>query len=97
MNLSKARKRFSRISNLFAREGADAVVGGRIYVAVVLAVLLYGLESWVWTSSMLNTIQGFHHCAAWRLADKQPKQLQNGLCVYCPADEALKFCKLHPI
>ena len=27
MNLSKARKRFSRISNFIAREGADSVVG----------------------------------------------------------------------
>ena len=47
MNLSKARKHFSCISNLIAREGADAVVGGRIYVTVVLAVMLYGSESWV--------------------------------------------------
>ena len=47
MNLAKARKRFARISNLIAREGADSAVGGRIYVAVVLAVLLYCSESWV--------------------------------------------------
>ena len=40
MNLAKARKRFARISNLIAREGADSVVGGRIYVAAVLMVLL---------------------------------------------------------
>ena len=72
MNLAKARKRFARISNLIAREGADSAVGGRIYVAAVLAVLLYGLESWVWTSSMLNTIRGFHHRACRRLADKKP-------------------------
>ena len=32
MNLSKARKRFSRISTLIAREGADSVVGGRIAI-----------------------------------------------------------------
>ena len=97
MNLSKAHKRFSRISNLIAMEGADAVVGGRIYVAAVLAVLLYGLESWVWTSSMLSSIQGFHHRCCRRLADKRLKRLQNGTYVYCPADEALKFCKLRPI
>ena len=42
MNLAKAQKRFARISNLIAREGADSAIGGRIYVAAVLAVLLYG-------------------------------------------------------
>ena len=56
MNLLKA-----RLSNLIAREGANVVVGGKIHVAAVLVVLFYGLESWVWTSSMLNTIHGFHH------------------------------------
>ena len=97
MNLSKARKRFSRISNLIPGEGADAVVGGRIYVAAVLAVMLYGLEFWVWTNSMLNTIRGFHHRCCRQLADKRPKRLQNGTYVYCPADEAMKACKLRPI
>ena len=71
MNLAKAQKRFTCISNLIAREGTDSAIGGRIYVAKVLAVLLllllllYGSETWVWTSSMLNTIQGFHHRACW--------------------------------
>ena len=49
MNLAKVRKRFTRITNLIAREGADLAIGGRIYVAEVLTVLLYGLETWVWT------------------------------------------------
>ena len=63
MNLVKARKRLAGIANLIAREGADSAIGGRIYVAMVLAVLLYGSETWVWTSSMLNNIRGFHHRA----------------------------------
>ena len=54
-------------------------IGGRIYVVVVLAVLLYGLKSWVLTSSMLNTIRGFHHYACWWLADKSPTRQQNGI------------------
>ena len=58
MSLAKARKSFARLSNLLVREGDDSAVGGRIYVTAILAVLLYGLESWVWTSSMLNTIRG---------------------------------------
>ena len=71
MNLVKARKRLARIFNLIAREGANPAIGGRIYVAAVLAVLLYGLKTWMWTSSMLNSIRGLHHCACWWLADKR--------------------------
>ena len=63
MNLAKALKRFAQISNLIAGEGSGSAIGGRIYVTVVLAVLLYGLETWVWTSSMLNSICCFHHRA----------------------------------
>ena len=47
MNLAKARKRFARISTLIAREGAGSAIGGRIFVAAVLVVLLYGSETWV--------------------------------------------------
>ena len=78
MNLSKAQKRLAQISNLIARERADLAIGGRIYVAAVLAVLLHGLESWVWTSIMLNTICDFYHRTCRRLADKRPIRQQNG-------------------
>ena len=97
MNLAKARKRFARISSLIARKGVDLAIGGRIYVAVVLAVLLYGSETWVWTSSILNTIWGFHHRAYWRLADKRPRRRQNRTYEYCSADEAMRICKLSSI
>ena len=97
MNLAKARKRFARLSKLLCREGADSHVGGQIYVAAILAVLLYGSESWVWTSSMMNTIRGFHHRACRRLADKKPIRRQNGTYLYFSADKAMKICKLSPI
>ena len=45
MNPSKARKRLARIFNSIAREGTDPAIEGRIYVAAVLAVLLYELET----------------------------------------------------
>ena len=76
MNLSKAQTRLSQISNLIAREGADPVIGGKIYVSVIIVVLIYGAETWGWTSSMLKTICGFYHCAYWQLADKRPRRQQ---------------------
>ena len=54
LNLSKARKRLTRISRLLTRDGASPVVGGKFYVAAILSVLLYRLETWVWSLRMLN-------------------------------------------
>ena len=93
MNLSEAQKPLSQISNLIAREGADPAIGERIYVVVVLAVLLYGSETWVWASSMLNTIHRFHHRSCQRITDQRPRRQQNGTYWYCPADEAMRICK----
>ena len=73
MNLANSRKRLSRISNLIIRDGSDASIGGKIYVAAVLAVLLYGLKILVRTYSMLNTIYGFYQC------DQKYLQIKNGL------------------
>jgi len=47
LNLSKARKRLTRISRLLTRDGASPVVGGKFYVAAILSVLLYGSKPWV--------------------------------------------------
>ena len=55
------------------------------------------METWVWTLSMLNSIRGFHHHACWRLAEKRTRRRQNGTNWYCPADEAMRICKLSPI
>ena len=50
-----------RLSNLILRDGVDPAIRGKINVVAFLAVLLYNSETWVWTSSMLNIIRGFHH------------------------------------
>ena len=69
LNPSKqAQKHLTCISQLLGREWASPCVGGRFYVAAIISVLLYGSESWVWPSRMLNTMCGFHHWACQRLA-----------------------------
>jgi len=97
LNLSKARKRLTRISRLLTRDGASPVVGGKFYVAAILSVLLYGSETWVWSLRMLNTVRGFHHRASRCLAGERPTRQQDGTYEYCPADEAMKTCGLRPI
>ena len=46
-NLSKARKSWGRLSRILCREGADARVSGNFFKAVVQAVLLFRVETWV--------------------------------------------------
>ena len=45
----KARLKWSQLSLVLIREGEYAQTSGRIYVAVVQAVMLYGSETWVMT------------------------------------------------
>jgi len=97
LNLSKARKRLTRISRLLTRDGASPVAGGKCFVAAILSVLLYGSETWVWSLRVLNTVRGFHHRASWCLAGERPTRQHDGTYEYCPADEATKTCGLRPI
>ena len=49
------------------REGADTCDLGRIYVVVVQAVILYGLETWVVTPQIGRVWGGLHHKVDHRL------------------------------
>ena len=42
------------------------------YKAVVQSVLLFGCETWVITSQVLEVLGGFHHRVARRLSGKHP-------------------------
>ena len=48
-NLWRSRKKWVRLFRVLIREGADARTLGRIYMALVQAVMLYGLETWLMT------------------------------------------------
>ena len=93
MNIVKAQKCLSRMSVFIAKEGAYPAIGGKVYVAVVLTVLLYSLESWVWTFSMFIIIHGFYHCAYQQLTHKKPRRQKNGTYKYYLVDKAMEVCK----
>ena len=63
-NLRKARKRWAQVSRVLTREGAAPKVMGMFYKAVVMSVLLYGVETWVVSSPMLQALRGFHNRVA---------------------------------
>ena len=59
-NIWMARQVWGRLGKLLIRDGADPIVSSKFYCAVVQAVLLFGLETWVLTSAMLQKIEGVH-------------------------------------
>ena len=48
-NLWSAQGKWGRLVKLFGREGANSRMEGRLYVDLVQAVILFGLETWVMT------------------------------------------------
>ena len=97
-NLKKARKRWMRVSRVLTREGADSRVCGMFYKAVVQSVLLYGCETWVITSQVLDVLRGFHNRVARRLSGKRPYLLPaENEWVYPPIEEALEEAGLFTI
>ena len=47
--LKRAKRRWGRISKVLKRDGANATVMARFYMAIVQAVLLYGADLWTIT------------------------------------------------
>ena len=97
-NVKKARQRWAMIAPVLAREGAKPRVSGMFYKAVVQSVLLFGSETWNLNSTMLKTLQGFHHRIARRLSRRMPRFLpEEDKWEYPPIEEALSIAGLYPI
>ena len=75
-NLAKARQRWSLISRVLKREGANPHISAMFYKAVVVTVLLFGDETWVVTEDMLGVLESFHRQIARRLAGCAPVYLR---------------------
>ena len=59
-NICEARQVWGRLRELLWREGAKTTVSKKFYRAVVQAVLLFGVETWVLTETMSQRIEGAH-------------------------------------
>ena len=65
-NLWRARVKLGHLTKILRREGVDKRTEGRLYLAVVQAVLLFGSETWVLTPQLDKALVGFHHRVARR-------------------------------
>ena len=77
-NLRKARKIWMQMVRILIREGADPKVLGLLFKAVVQAVLLFGLETWVLTPRMERSLSRFQHRVAQRLTRRHPRRIKEG-------------------
>ena len=67
-NLHKAWRRWSHLSIILGREGANPKISGCFYIAVVKDILIFGLEMWLVTPKMGRILGFFHHKVARRLS-----------------------------
>ena len=59
-NLRRVRHKWTLLTQVLSREGADAQTLGNIYLAVVKSILIYGSDTWVLTPLMKRVLDRFH-------------------------------------
>ena len=70
---------------------------GKFYVAVVQAVILFGLETWVINPCLEKSLKGFHHYAVQWMAVMVLKCQRDGTWLYPPTGAALEMLGLYDI
>ena len=45
---------------MLRQEGLEPIISAKFYCAVVQAVLLFGLETWLLTAAMMQNLEGVH-------------------------------------
>ena len=74
---------------MLGREGVDEQTVGMFYVAVVQAVLLYGLLKWVMYLYIGRKLSSIQHSESFRTKGRQPKREQDGARVYPQLEEEM--------
>ena len=96
-NLKKARGVWARVSKILREENVPPRVGAMFYRGIVMAVLLYGSETWCLPAAEMKALEGFHVAAARILTGMRPKQQRDGSWKYPHSEEVLKKAGLHTI
>ena len=96
-NLTKARGTCRQVSKILTFQEVPAPVSSMIYQVVVVAMLLYGSESWVLPPSGIWVFEGFHVKAACRLIGMSPQQRTFGPCLYPKSKEVMRAAQLQII
>jgi hypothetical protein len=91
--LRKARATWARVGQVLRAENAPPRVAAKFYKAVVQAVLLYGSETWVLSTTALASLEGFHIRAAYRMAVRhKPRRGPGHGWIYPKSKDVLEEC-----
>jgi hypothetical protein len=86
------------VGQVLRGENTAPRIAAKFYTAVVQAILLYGTKMWNLTNLALARLEGFHICAAYKMARKhQPKRGANGVWVYPKMADVLEECAMATI
>ncbi len=89
--LQKARGVWACVRQVVHRENTAPRIATKFYKAVVQAVLQYGSKTWNLINSALARLEGFHVCAAYKMARKHhQKRGANGVWVYPKTADVLE-------
>ena len=95
--LRRAQGKWGRLEKILGRKGVDKRTMGRLYVAVVQVVLLFGSEMLVLTPRLEKALEGFHHWEARNIVGMIPNHQTEGTWVYPPIGVALAMLGLEEI
>jgi hypothetical protein len=74
---------WARVVKRLMAENTPPKVSAKFYKAVMQSVLLYGSKRWTLLTTTLMRLEGFHICAAYRMAEKhKSKKGPHHGCVY---------------
>ena len=91
--LQKARATWARVGQVLRAENVPPRVAAKFYKAVVQAVLLYGSETWVLSTTALASLEGFHIRAAYRMVVRhKPRRGPGNRWIYLKLKDMLEEC-----
>ena len=89
-NIRKVRQVWGRLRKLLWREGAELTVSEKFYGAVVQAVILFGVETWVLTDTIIQQLEGAHVSSMRQVKHKQSMRKRDGSWRQVTAEEVLQ-------
>jgi hypothetical protein len=91
--MRKARGTWARVGQVLRAENVPPRIAAKFYKAIVQAVLLYGSKTWVLLTAALASLEGFHICAAYRMAVKhKPRKGPGNIWSYPKLKDVLEEC-----
>jgi hypothetical protein len=95
--LGQARKIWAKIGKLIKQHtNSNPKFLSSVYKTIVMSVLLFGAESWVINTTIMNKVTIFHNCCARSITGRYIKLLEDGTWEYPSSTQTLKLAKVLP-